>query len=452
MKSEWKEVKLGDYCSKIGSGSTPRGGSNVYLKNGKFALFRSQNILNNAFNKNGLVYIDVKAAEKLNNVSIEEDDILLNITGDSVARVCKAPSEYLPARVNQHVAIIRTKQDELNSSYVNYYLNSKFMQRHMLSLASAGATRNALTKMMIENFNIPKPPLSIQKKIAHILSTLDDKIELNRKMNQTLEEMAQALFKSWFVDFDPVKAKAYCSSDEELEAVAKELGISKEILELFPSEFEDSELGMIPKGWEVESLASICSVQSGYAFKGGWWQDTGIKVIKIKNINGTEVDTNDCQCVSEEIATKNQKFILKHGDCLIAMTGATVGKVGIIDTSKENFLLNQRVGRFQPKKYYDEYIKILVKTNKFFESIQSEAQGSAQPNISTKEIEATTIIKPNETIIQAFSILMQPLYSKMLSHQSEITTLQKTRDTLLPKLLSGEINVSDIEIEDLKDK
>ena len=446
MQSKWESVRLGDFCSKIGSGSTPRGGSSVYLEDGEYALFRSQNILNNAFSSKGLVFIDTKAAEKLKNVSIEKDDVLLNITGDSVARVCKSPFEYLPARVNQHVAIIRTNQDELHSSYVNYCLNSRSMQNYMLSLASAGATRNALTKVMIENFDIPKPPIDIQKKIAHILSTLDDKIELNRKMNQTLEEMAQAMFKSWFVDFDPVHAKATVKSEAELDQSAKTLGISREILDLFSSEFVESEMGMIPLGWGHDILGSICKVQSGYAFKGAWWQDTGIKVVKIKNINGTEVDTNDCQCVSQEIADKNAKFKLNYGDCLIAMTGATVGKVGIIDTSEEEFLLNQRVGRFQPIEHYMEYVKILTKTDKFFDAIQSEAQGSAQPNISTTGIEEIKVVKPSDVVIEAFEKVLQPIFSKMLSHQSEVHTLQRTRDTLLPKLLSGELDVSEVEI------
>ena len=98
MTSEWENVKLGNVTSKIGSGSTPRGGSKVYLKDGEYALFRSQNVLNNSFSKNGLVYIDSEAAKKLQNVNIERSDVLLNITGDSVARVCKAPCEYLPAR------------------------------------------------------------------------------------------------------------------------------------------------------------------------------------------------------------------------------------------------------------------------------------------------------------------------------------------------------------------
>ena len=446
MKSEWESVKLGDFCSKIGSGSTPRGGSSVYLEQGEYALFRSQNILHNTFTRNGLVFIDRQAADKLKNVSVAENDVLLNITGDSVARVCKAPSEYLPARVNQHVAIIRTNQEELDSSYVNYYLNSREMQNYMLSLASAGATRNALTKVMIENFEISKPPLPTQKKIAHILSTLDDKIELNRKMNETLEAMAQALFKSWFVDFDPVHAKANAKSDAELEKAAAELGISKEVLELFPSTFVESEMGMIPEGWSYDILGSVCKVQSGYAFKGSWWQDTGVKVIKIKNINGTEVNTSDCQCVSQEIADKNVKFKLNHGDCLIAMTGAAVGKVGIIDTSEEEFLLNQRVGRFQPVEYYEEYVKTLTKTEQFFDTIQSEAQGSAQPNISATGIEEVKIIKPSDTVIKAFAKVLQPIFTKILFHQSEVHILQKTRDTLLPKLLSGELDVSEIKI------
>ncbi|MDX9742639.1 MAG: restriction endonuclease subunit S [Arcobacteraceae bacterium] len=447
MSSNWETVKLGDFCSKIGSGSTPRGGSNIYLDIGQFALIRSQNILNNSFSINGLVYIDANEANKLKNVSVEENDVLLNITGDSVARVCKAPKEYLPARVNQHVAIIRADEINLDSSYLNYYLNSLDMQNYMLSLASTGATRNALTKNMIENFEIIKPPLQTQKKISHILSTLDDKIELNRKMNQTLESMASAIFKSWFVDFDPVHAKANCTDEAELKNIAKELGISKTILDLFPSEFEESELGMIPKGWEDTELSHICKIQSGYAFKSDWWQDTGVKVIKIKNIDGNRVNTLDCECVSEEIATKNSNFKLSSGDMLIAMTGATVGKVGVIYTADEEYLLNQRVGRFQPIAYYDEYVKIFANSSKFFQSIQGQAQGSAQPNISAREIESVKIIKPNDEIMKTFSLLLNPFFSKILEHQGEIQTLEKTRDTLLPKLLSGEIDVSDLSLE-----
>jgi type I restriction enzyme S subunit len=202
--SEWDTVELKNVCLKIGSGATPKGGNSVYLPEGKFSLIRSQNIRNDAFDHSGLAFIEEHHAEKLSNVCVQEKDVLLNITGDSVARCCQVDPTVLPARVNQHVAIIRPDPAILDPSFLRYYFVSPVMQNEMLSMAGIGATRNALTKGMIENFEIPLPPLPEQKAIAHILGSLDDKIELNRKMNETLEGMAQALFKSWFVDFDPV--------------------------------------------------------------------------------------------------------------------------------------------------------------------------------------------------------------------------------------------------------
>ncbi len=189
---------------KIGSGSTPRGGSSVYLKEGKTSFIRSQNIYNDKFDPNGLAFITEEAAEKLKNVALQSSDILLNITGDSVARVNLVPEEYLPARVNQHVAIIRPNPESFDPRYLRYVLSSPQHQAHLLTLASAGATRNALTKGMIESYLVPQPSLLAQCKIADLLIAFDDKINLNRQINQTLEQMAQTLFKSWFVDFDPV--------------------------------------------------------------------------------------------------------------------------------------------------------------------------------------------------------------------------------------------------------
>jgi len=200
-------VRLEAACSKIGSGATPRGGAGVYLQSG-VALIRSQNVLSSGFNSDGLAFISDSHATQLTNVEVLPRDILLNITGDSVARVCQVPDNILPARVNQHVAIIRADAGILDSRYLLYVLVAPPMQNHLLALAAAGATRNALTKAMIASLEVPCPPLPEQRAIAHILGTLDDKIGLNRRMNETLEAMAHALFKSWFVDFDPVRAKA----------------------------------------------------------------------------------------------------------------------------------------------------------------------------------------------------------------------------------------------------
>jgi type I restriction enzyme S subunit len=145
-----------------------------------------------------------------------------------------------------------------------YYLALNKEFRNYAEGRMEGTTgRQRVSWQALSEYEFLIPPKVIRQKIAHILSTLDDKIELNRKMNQTLEDMAQTIFKSWFVDFDPVHAKANCTDEAELENIAKELGISKEILDLFPSEFIESEMGMIPKGWEVKAISSIGQVITG---------------------------------------------------------------------------------------------------------------------------------------------------------------------------------------------
>lgn len=164
-----------NYCLKIGSGATPTGGKESYLYYGPVKLIRSQNVYNHGFNKNGLAFISDAQASKLDGVSVEENDVLLNITGDSVARVCLAPKAALPARVNQHVAIIRPIPEEFDARFLRYFLISPRQQSLLLGLAAAGATRNALTKGMIENLEVPKPCLSEQEAVANVLSILDEK-------------------------------------------------------------------------------------------------------------------------------------------------------------------------------------------------------------------------------------------------------------------------------------
>ena len=162
------EVALGDVCTKIGSGATPRGGKDVYLEEGGYTLIRSQNVHNDSFHRGGLVFIGEDHANELQHVEVFEEDVLLNITGDSVARVCQVAPDVLPARVNQHVAIIRPDPADLEPSYLRYYLASPAMQTLLLSWAGSGATRNALTKAMIESLEISLPPLSEQRAIAHV--------------------------------------------------------------------------------------------------------------------------------------------------------------------------------------------------------------------------------------------------------------------------------------------
>ena len=176
-------MRLGDVCTKIGSGATPRGGKDTYKSVG-IPLIRSQNVLDFFFSTGGLAFIDDKQAWNLDNVTVNANDVLINITGDSVARACMAPADCVPARVNQHVAIIRADTPKTDPNYILYSL--QFLKPHLLSIGSSGGTRNALTKQMLENLDIYFPSLPEQKAIGSTLRVLDDKIANNSTINHHL--------------------------------------------------------------------------------------------------------------------------------------------------------------------------------------------------------------------------------------------------------------------------
>ena len=307
--TNWKKYKLKDLCTKIGSGATPRGGKEAYFSSG-ISLIRSQNILDFSFSKKGLAFINDEQADELSNVIVEKDDVLLNITGDSVARVSQVPSDVLPARVNQHVAILRGKNDILNSEFLKYYLLSPFQKEKLLSLSSSGATRNALTKTMIEDFEINLPSLSEQQAIASILSSLDNKIELNHRMNKNLEQMAQEIFKKWFIDFEfpNIDGKPYKYSGGKM---------------------IDSELGYIPKGWKVGIVDDLIKIESGFPFNSSMFDDYGqYGLVTIKNVQDGAFVTECTNYISNIPDKMPEHCKLKDGDILLSLTG-NVGRICI---------------------------------------------------------------------------------------------------------------------------
>ena len=420
----WEKRKLVEITKKIGSGATPRGGKGAYKERG-IPFIRSQNIYNCKFNSDGLVYINDEQAVKLNNVKLEKNDVLINITGDSVARCTKLPNEFIDGRVNQHVAIIRCNEKFIDSDYLKYYLVNKETQMFLLSLAGSGATRAALTKSMLENIEISLPYIEEQKAISKILSDLDEKIEVNNKINKNLEEMAQAIFKQWFVDFEfpNEEGKPYKSSGGEM---------------------VESELGMIPKDWKIKKVGDYCSVRSGYAFKSKWWTESGVKVIKIKNIFNNTINFNDISYVDLDKVEKAKEFLVTTGDLVIAMTGATLGKIAIIPYITEKILVNQRVGRFflgENPIYKLPFLYCLLKEDYIYNQIVNRGFGSAQPNISSNDIQSLNIVYPNKYYLDKFNKINKSIFEKILFNFYENKRLENLRDTLLPKLMSGEIRV-----------
>lgn len=433
---KWGKKELVHLTDKIGSGATPRGGSKVYLKTG-IPLIRSQNVYNSVFSEDGLVYIDDKKAKKLDNVTLCENDILLNITGDSVARCTIVPQQYIGGRVNQHVAIIRTDKNYLNPQFLKYFLISPSMQSRMLSLARMGATRAALTKGMIESFEIPTPDLIEQKAIANILSTLDEKIEVNNQINQTLENMAQELFKRWFVDFEfPNEDGApYQSSGGEM---------------------IESELGLIPIGWEVNEFNNLAENVSGYSYKGKDLEDSKDALITIKNFNrngGFKVEGFKDIKISERVKEKHYADLL---DIIVAHTDLTqnadiIGNPIMImnKSDNNNLIFSMDTVKVIPKLNESRYFVFqLLKHSDFKNFALAHTSGTTVLHLSKKAIPKYKFSSPPEDLIKKYNNTVEPFFRKNMLVHKENEKLKSIRDTLLPKLISGEIRVP---LEDLEE-
>jgi len=372
MMGEWKECKLGVLATKIGSGATPRGGSNSYKDEG-ISLIRSQNILDFKFSFEGLAFIDDDQADGLKNVTVGKNDVLLNITGDSVARCCIVPDEVLPARVNQHVSIIRLKPGEVDYSYIFYFLQA--LKEELLSRSEIGATRRALTKGMIEDFDICLPLFPEQKAIASVLSSLDDKIDLLHRQNKTLESMAETLFRQWFVE----EAK------------------------------ED---------WEEVTLDSLINISSGKGLKKEDLSENG--VYPVLGANG-------------EIGRTNE-FLFDES---LLFTGR-VGTLGnIFRVENEKVWLSDNTLVIKPKNFFN-FIYFILKTAK----LEEYNVGSTQPLIRQSDIKKIEISLPPEKKLYEFEKESELLLNKIRKNKSQIRTLEKLRDTLLPKLMSREVRVS----------
>ena len=444
---QWRTVKLGDVCIKIGSGATPRGGKEVYLQDGPFSLIRSQNVYNDRFHRDGLASISELHADELRNVEVFEDDVLLNITGDSVARVCQVATDVLPARVNQHVAIVRPDPDKLDAGYLRYCLVSPEMQAILLSLAGSGATRNALTKGMIESLEIPLPPLPEQRAIAHVLGTLDDKIELNRRMNETLEAMARALFKSWFVDFEPVRAKmeGRWRRGESLP------GLPAEHYDLFPDRLVDSELGEIPEGWEVKVLGSLLeTLETGHRPHGGVGGFvTGIPSVGAESIEQVGVfDFSKTKYVPLDFYGGMKRGVVEEGDVLIYKDGGRPGELEPAVTYISRgfpfraFCINEHVYRVRTKRFSQQLLYCYLTTSSAFWQMRELATGVAQPGLNRRAVESIAIAIPLAGgLLAVCQEKIGPLLDECNINGLEYRRLSRIRDALLPRLVSGEVGV-----------
>ena len=441
---DWPVVRLGEIATKIGSGATPTGGEDSYRTiRDKFALVRSQNVFDRPFGLAGLAFISDEQASRLQGVVLQPGDLLLNITGDGVtfARACAVPADVLPACVNQHVAIVRVDKRVAEPGYVLSYLTHATVKSYIESF-NAGGSRRAITKGHIESFEIHLPPLPEQRAIAHILGTLDDKIELNRRMNETLEEMARALFKSWFVDFDPVRAKAE----------GRDPGLPRHIANLFPDEFENSELREIPKGWKLETLSDHFDAVKGVSYKGSGLSDTGMPLHNLNSVyEGGGYKYEGIKYYTGEYA---ERHVVKPGDLIVTNTEQghdrlLIGYAAIVPRLfGERGIVSHHIYRMRPK---DEsaltagFLCHLLNLPQMHDVVSGYANGTTVNMLPLDGVQKPQIVVPPPALVETFDKLAVSSALRGEELVVESRTLAALRDALLPKLLSGELRVPEVE-------
>ena len=354
--------------------------------------------------------------------------MLVNITGDSVARVCQAPPAVIPARVNQHVAIVRPNPDAFDPRFIRYFLTTPEQQELLLSLASVGATRPALTKGMLEQLKIPKPALSVQREVVEPLWAIEQRVDALRKTSATLEAVAQALFKSWFVDFDPVRAKAEGREPEGMDAAAAAL---------FPNDFEDSELGSIPKGWRVDSIYAVADVRYGASFKSALFNadQVGRPLVRIRDLRHEQPGV----WTAEE---HPKGYLIQPGEVVVGMDGEFRAYLW----GGEDAWLNQRVCVFHPRKPHGS-VFLRNSISPLLARVEATVTATTVIHLGKKHIDEFRVLVPPDDIARAFCERIQPLYDRVVVAKQSARTLANLRDTLLPRLISGKLRPPEAERE-----
>ena len=396
---EWKEVRLGDVCTRVCSGGTPKS-TNLSYYGGEIPWLNTKEI---DFNR---IYSTEKTITDsgLNNSSakwIVPNTVTVAMYGATAGKSCIVK---VPMTTNQACCNLTINDEVADYEFVYYTLKNDYTT--LASLANGGAQQN-LNAQIIKDYVLKMPSLADQHRIASILSSLDRKIELNNKINADLEEMAQAIFKNWFVDFEPFK----------------------------DGKFVDSELGMIPEGWKVISLSEIMKYNGGSQPPASEFIDTYqegyIRFIQIRDYD------NDSHITYIPISKRNK--LCDELDIMIARYGAALGRIcwGLKGA------YNVALAKVTPiKSYYREYLRCYLNTSYFYQSINNKGARCAQSGFNQSDINSYMIAFPiDETVVMNFNDLCSSIMDKRLSLKYENSRLSLLRDTLLPRLMSGELEV-----------
>lgn len=415
--SEWKTYKLGE-AGRIVTGKTPSTKDSENFGS-EYPFITPRDMNTQKFIRETERYLSEKAKLQLKNNILPEKTICVSCIGSDLGKVVVTSEESF---TNQQLnSIICSK--EFDPDFI-YYI-CLILSNKIRSIGKSSTAVPIVNKSQFSDFEFEAPEdKREQKEIAQILSSLDDKIELNLQMNQTLEAMAQAIFKEWFVNFN------------------------------FPG-FDGELVDGLPKGWRMGVLSDVIEFTNGFAFKStdllDYPEDDCYHVFKMGNINkGGGFNYEGTKSYFKKAdADKLGKYILRKGDLLMCMTDmkdnvALLGHTALMNQD-DKFLVNQRVGLLRPHNKLSidyPYLYILTNYPEFIKELRSRANRGVQVNLSTSEIKNTKIVIPEQNVNVQFDELAKPVFEKIFANIENIQELTQTRDTLLPKLMNGQISLN----------
>lgn len=409
---EWKEVRLGDVCEIYG-----RIGFRGYTTNdlvdtpkeGAISL-SPKNIINGELNLDQCTYIKWDKYNESPEIMINPNEIIITKTGSSVGRTTFVRRVDHPMTLNPQLVVLKNISE--NAEFLSYYIKSALFQSVLKSIV-VGSAIPTLSQKNLANLkiNVPKE-VDDQRRIASILSSLDRKIELNNKINADLEEMAQAIFKNWFVDFEPFK----------------------------DGKFVDSELGMIPEGWKVGRLDEIADVVGGSTpskAKPEYYTQKGIAWLTPKDLsNHPAVYTSRGEIdITEEGYNSTSTKLMPKGTILFTSRAP----IGYISIAQNDICTNQGFKSLVPKKAGTCFLYCFLKY--VTPEIENKSTGSTFKEASGSLMKSLQVIMPEQKVFEDFETIVSPLFARIESLEKENSRLSLLRDTLLPRLMSGEQEV-----------
>lgn len=363
---------------------------------------------------------------------VKKDDIVISSVRPNRKSRFYVTQDLADVVVSTGFAVIRPDKEFIDPTYLYSIICSDDFVDYLVR-NEKGAAYPAVTQDIIGAYTFILPPDAIQKTTAGLVGPINKKIELNQRMNETLEGMARAIFKSWFVDFDPVHAKAEGRTPD---------GLDEQTAALFPSTFTPDGL---PKGWEEKPLGELADILNGYAFKSEDYQENGLRLLRTKNFSekGYAEVLSDDVFVPDEFWDEYKKYRCELFDFHLVMVGASVGKTSYALSNMMPCLRNQNMWCFRPQIKGTRFFVNLA-TEKKVSEVMGWASGSARTFFKKGDFQKHTVVYPGNELAGEFSSLVEPLYKKYDANVKQNQTLAALRDTLLPKLISGELRVDDL--------